>query len=284
VRTRTFLGFASPSIAVMVGLMALPFGLTVWLSLHRLTFRGEWLWGGLGNYEFVLTDPDFWRALEFTLVFCAITIPAKILLGFVTALALQRMGTLARTFFIACMLLPFIVTPVVGTLAFSWLFRDFGVVNYWLRDLGLGVNWWANEANSRTLVMLHYIWHGTPFATLVLFAGLQTVPRDEIEAAIVDGAGFWYRLRAVILPYLRSLIVFLALMMIMDAYRVFDSIAILTKGLNGTESLMYYNYRVAVVDNALARGYAIACLTVLGILVLLTPFLVNTWKEQRELR
>lgn len=283
-RVRTFLGFTGPSIVMMVGLMAIPLALTVWLSLHRLTFRGEWLWGGAVNYEFVLEDPDFWRALEFTLVFCAVTIPAKILLGFVSALALMRVGTVWRAFFVACALLPFIVTPVVGTLAFSWLFRDFGVVNWWLREAGISVNWWANQANSRTLVMLHHIWHGTPFATLVLFAGLQGVPRDEIEAAIVDGAGFWHRLSAVILPHLRSLIIFLALMMIMDGYRVFDSIAVLTKGLNGTESLMYYNYRVAVVDNALARGYAIACLTVLGILVLLLPFLVNTWNEQKGLR
>jgi len=284
VRTKTFLGFTGPSIVMMVGLMAVPVALTVWLSLHRLTFRGEWLWGGFTNYEFVLEDPDFWRSLEFTLVFCAVTIPGKIILGFLTALALLRVGPIWRSVFIACALLPFIVTPVVGTLAFSWLFRDFGVVNYWMKLAGLSVNWWANETNSRALVMLHYIWHGTPFATLVLYAGLQGVPKDEIEAAIVDGAGFWYRMRAVILPHLKSLIVFLALMMIMDAYRVFDSIAILTKGLNGTESLMYYNYRVAVVDNALARGYAIACLTVLGILVLLAPFLVNTWNEQKAAR
>lgn len=283
-RTKTFLGFASPSLIMMVGLTAVPFFLAIWLSFHRLTFRGEWIWAGLDTYEFVLEDPDFYRALGFTLIFCAVTIPMKILVGFLTALALERVHPVLRAVFIACALLPFIVTPVVGTLAFSWLFRDFGVVTYWMKELGITVHWWANEQNSRALVMLHYIWHGTPFATVVLYAGLQGVPRDEIEAAIVDGASFWYRLRAVILPHLKSLIMFLALMMIMDGYRVFDSIAILTKGLNGTESLMYYNYRVAIQDAKLASGYAIAILTVFGILLLLIPFLVNTYREQREIR
>lgn len=284
-KTRTFLSFTAPSIVMMVGLMALPIGLTVWLGFHRMTFRGEVLWAGFDNYERALTDPDFWRSVEFTLLFCAITVPAKILIGFVTALALDKVvGRGLRGFFIACALLPFIVTPVVGTLSFSWLFRDFGVVNYWLAQLGLGVHWLANEWNTRALVILHYIWHGAPFATIVLFAGLQTVPKDELEAAIVDGANWWYRLWFVVIPHLMPLFVFLALIMTMDAYRVFDSIAILTRGLNGTESVMWYNYRVGILENSITRGSAVSLLTIVGILVLLVPFLWNTWREMRTQR
>lgn len=283
-RTRTFLGFASPSIAAMVGLMAVPVALTVWLGFHRVTFRGEWRWAGLDNYAFTLEDPDFLRSLWFTLLFCAVTIPAKILIGFVSALALQRITPGWRGVFIACALLPFIVTPVVGTLAYSWLFRDFGIVTWLLREAGITIHWLGSEAAARALVMIHFVWHGTPFATIVLFAGLQSVPRDEIEAAIVDGASFRYRLQAVILPHLRTLFVFLALMMVMDGYRVFDSIYILTRGVNGTESVMMYNYRIAIVENAVTRGSAVAVLTVIGILVLLVPFLVNTWREQRGIR
>lgn len=283
-RTRTFLGFASPSIAAMVGLMAVPVALTVWLGFHSVTFRGEWRWAGLDHYAFTLEDPEFLRSLWFTLLFCAVTIPAKILIGFVSALALQRITPTWRGVFIACALLPFIVTPVVGTLAYSWLFRDFGIITWLLQEIGITIHWLGSESASRTLVMIHFVWHGTPFATIVLFAGLQSVPKDEIEAAIVDGASFRYRLQAVILPHLRTLFVFLALMMVMDGYRVFDSIYILTRGVNGTESVMMYNYRIAIVENAVGRGSAIAVLTVIGILVLLVPFLVNTWREQRGIR
>jgi len=284
VRTSSFLGFTAPSIVAMVGLMAVPLGLTIWTGFHRVTFRGEWRWAGIDNYLVTLEDPDFLRSLWFTLLFCAVTIPVKILLGFISALALQGIRPGFRGVFIACALLPFIVTPVVGTLAFSWLFRDFGIVTWLLTEMGVRIHWLGSDAASRALVMIHYVWHGTPFATIVLFAGLQGVPKDEIEAAIVDGAGFWYRLQAVILPHLRSLIVFLALMMVMDGYRVFDSIYVLTRGVNGTESVMMYNYRIAIVENAVARGSAVSILTVLGILVLLIPFLVNTWREQRSIR
>lgn len=284
-KTRTFLGFAAPSIAVMVGLMAVPLATTVWLSLHTVTFRGDWRFSGLLQYEATLEDPDFWRSVGFTLLFLAVTVPAKILLGFAAALALDKVTKGWRGVFIALALIPFSVAPVVGTLAFSWLFRDFGVVSYWIGELtGQRIFWFGSEAATRTLVILHDVWQGAPFATIVLFAGLQTVPKDQLEAAIVDGASVWYRLGYIVVPHLRSLFVFLALIMLMDGYRLFDSIAVMTRGLNGTETVMYYNYRVAIVENSIARGAAVSVLTVVGILFLLVPFLWMTWKEQREAR
>lgn len=283
-KTRTFLGFAGPSILAMVGLMLVPLGMTVWLGFHTVTFRGEFRWVGLDQYWTTLEDPDFWRALEFTLVLCAVTIPMKIGLGFAAALALNTLAPGWRGIFICAGLLPFIVTPVVGSLAYSWLFRDFGFVTWLLGELGIRIFWLSSEFWSRLLVILHHIWSGAPFAMIVLFAGLQGVPQDAKEAAIVDGAGWWDRMRVITLPHLRPLFVFLGLMMVMDTYRIFDSVAILTKGLNGTESVMWYNYRVAIIDNAVARGSAISVLTVFGILVLLAPFLWLTWKEQREVK
>ncbi len=283
-RRGTFFGFAGPSIVAMFGLMLVPFLLTIWLSLHRLTFRGDFLFNGLANYQDALEDSEFWSALVFTLLVCAITIPVKIVLGFVVALGLNRILPQVRGVFIACALLPFIVTPVVGTLAFSWLFRDFGIVSYWLSLLGITIYWLSNELTARALVILHFIWSGTPFAIIVLFAGLQAVPQDELEAAVMDGASRWYRIRHIVIPHCRSLFVFLGLMMTMDAYRIFDSIAVMTKGVNGTESVMYYTYRIAIVENSLARGAAISILTVIGILVLLLPLLRATYREQRQAR
>lgn len=283
-KTRTFLSFSAPSIFAMTSLMLVPLVLTIWLSLHRMTFRGEMIWNGLNNYTDAFAESDFWQALWFTLIVCAVTIPVKIVLGFLIALALNRVTPGIRGVFIALALLPFIVTPVVGTLAFSWLFKDFGIISYWLSLLDIQVFWLASEASARTLVILHYIWSGTPFAVIVLFAGLQSVPKDELEAAIVDGASRWYRIWRIVIPHCRSLIIFLALMMMMDAYRIFDSIAVMTKGVNGTESVMYYNYRVAIVQNSITRGAAVSILTVVGIIILLLPLLRETYKEQREKR
>ena len=283
-RRSTFLGFSGASIVAMAGLMLVPLLLTIWLSLNRITFRGDFLFTGLTNYQDVLEDGDFWTALSFTLIVCAVTIPAKLAIGFLIALALNRIAPGIRGGFIACALLPFIVTPVVGTLAFSWLFRDFGVVSYWLGLAGIKIYWLSSELTARSLVLLHFIWSGTPFAIIVLFAGLQAVPKDELEAAVMDGASRWYRVRHIVIPHCRSLFVFLGLMMTMDAYRIFDSIAVMTKGVNGTESVMFYNYRVAIVQNSLTRGAAVSILTVVGILVLLLPLLRATYLEQRQAR
>jgi multiple sugar transport system permease protein len=280
---RLFLALTAPSVAVMLALMAVPLAAGFWLSLHGYTFRGELRWRGLDNYADTFADPDFWTAVGFTLLLCCVTVPASILLGFGEALLIARMPRWLRGAVIACILLPFVVTPVVGTLAFSWLFRDFGVVTYWLGLLGIRIYWLASEPTARALVMLHWVWATSPFAAIVLFAGLQTVPPEQVEAAAVDGAGAWARLRHVTLPHLRSIFAFIAIIMVMDAYRAFDSIAVMTKGINGTESVMWYAYRVGVLENDLTRGAAIGFLTVLGIVALLTPFLWRTWREQRAL-
>jgi multiple sugar transport system permease protein len=280
---RLFLALASPSVVVMLALMAVPLAAGFWLSLHGYTFRGELRWRGLDNYAETFADPDFWTAVGFTLLLCFVTVPASILLGFVEALLIAQMPRWLRGVVIACVLLPFVVTPVVGTLAFSWLFRDFGIVTYWLGLFGIRIYWLGSESTARTLVMLHWVWATSPFAAIVLFAGLQTVPPEQLEAAAVDGAGAWARMRHVTLPHLGSILVFIGIIMVMDAYRAFDSIAVMTKGVNGTESVMWYAYRVGILENNLTRGTAIGFLTVLGIVTLLLPFLWRTWREQREL-
>ncbi len=282
--TRSFLLLAGPSMFAMLALTAIPLADGFWLSLHSFSFRGDLLWRGFDNYAATFDDPDFWRAIGFTLKIAVISVPVSLLLGFGSALVLMQLPVWLRGAVIACILLPFVVTTVVGTLAFSWMFRDFGIVTYWLGQLGIRIFWMGSDAASQSLVLMHWVWHTTPFATVILFAGLQTVPAEQLEAAAMDGGGAWARLRHVVLPHLQSLFVFLAIIMVMDGYRIFDSIFVMTKGINGTESVMLYWYRVAIEENALNRGAAIAFLTVIGILVLLSPFLWLTWREHRGLR
>ncbi|MCA9906492.1 MAG: sugar ABC transporter permease, partial [Anaerolineae bacterium] len=137
------------------------------------------------------------------------------------------------------------------------------------------------------LVFLHAIWYVTPFAVVTFFAGLQTIAEEPLEAALVDGANWFQRLWYVVIPGLRSLFVFVALINIMDAYRVFDSIFVITKQnpiYDNIETLMYYNYKVAVSFQQLGRANAMSVLTVIGIFIILIPFLYMTYKQQRESR
>ena len=114
---RSFTFFVLPSVSVMTMLMVVPLGTTIWLSLTDLLLRDldNSSFIGLANYSEVLRDPDFWRATRFTLAFVAITVPIEMALGIVFALLLDRVGR-GRAIYLAAMLLPFIVTPVVGTL------------------------------------------------------------------------------------------------------------------------------------------------------------------------
>lgn len=272
----------------MLLLMIVPLLAAIWLGLHFITFRNvtspEWV--GLENYLFMLGDEGFWSALRFTIVYIVVTVPLQILIGLGVALLLDQVRAF-RGIYIAATLLPFVVTPVVGTLVFRQTFDRYGIYPYILEQLfGLDINFFTID-NITWLVFFHAIWYVTPFAIITLFAGLQTVPQEPLEAAKVDGASWLMRLRHVVLPHLRSLFLFIALISIMDAYRVFDSIFVLTKQnpvYNHIETLMYYNYQVAVTFQRLGRANAMSVLTVLGIFFILIPFLIVSYREQVEER
>jgi multiple sugar transport system permease protein len=183
--------------------------------------------------------------------------------------------------YISASLLPFIITPVVGALAIKWLFRDNGLVPYFLSQFGISLFWMAQAWSARLLIILYGIWHVVPFAFIVFYAGLQSVPQDSLEAARIDGANAWQRLRYVTLPHLAPLFVFVTLIHLMDAYRVFEPVMVLTQGAF-TTSVQYLTYYILLQENNPYKASAAAVLTTAGIAVLLIPLLMRTWKEQRR--
>jgi ABC-type sugar transport system permease subunit len=285
-KRRTFLAFISPSLAMMLLLMVLPLVTAVWLGFNFITFRNldTPQWVGLQNYIEVLSDPAFWASLRFTLLYIIITVPATIVIGFLIASLLDQV-TRFRGVYIAASLLPFIVTPVVGTLMFRNTFDRSGLYTY-LLNLLLGYKLSMNGDTVRFLIMLHGIWYSTPFAMITIFAGLQSLPQEPMEAATVDGANVLQKTWYVVIPHLRSLLVFISLIGIMDAYRVFDSIFVLTKQnpLYKADTIMYYNFKVALSFGQLGKANAMAVLTVIGIFVVLVPFLITTYRQQTEER
>ena len=224
---------------------------------------------------------EFLGALRFTLLYTLVTTPFILGLGFLLALGVNRVTHQLKGFVISASLLPFIITPVVGALAIKWLFRDNGLVPYFLSQFGVSVFWMAQAWSARLLIILYGIWHVTPFAFIVLYAGLQSVPQDSLEAATIDGASTWQKLRYVTLPHLSPLIVFITMIHMMDAYRVFEPVVVLTQGAF-TTSVQYLTYYILLTESNPYKASAAAVLTTLGIAVLLLPLLVKTWKEQRR--
>lgn len=282
-RRRTFGWFAWPSVAVMSVLMVFPLVTTVLLSFNRIFLRDlssrEWI--GLENYTDVLQDPFFWSAFRLTMLFVAIVVPAHIILGFGLANLLDRVMR-GRGFYLAALLLPFIVTPVVSTLLVRDLFDRGGLLS-WLWEVFTDEPFVIDAGNVKWVIVLHGIWSITPFAVITFFAGMQTLPGERIEAADMDGAGFWAKQWFVVIPHLRSLIVFVLLITIMDAYRVFDSSFVFGQSVGrSAHALSVYSFNTALNAQIgrIGKGNAIAVLMVIGIFVVLIPFLRKSYQEQ----
>ncbi len=224
---------------------------------------------------------EFFSALRFTLLYIAATTPFVLGGGLLLALAMNRVTQRLKAVFIAASLLPFIITPVVGALAIKWLFRDNGLVPHLLSGVGVQVFWMAQAWSAQLLVILYGIWHVLPFAFIVFYAGLQGVPQDALEAATIDGATAWQKLRYVTLPHLMPLLVFVLMMHLMDAYRVFEPVMVLTQGAF-TTSVQYLTYHVLLQEDNPYNASAASVLTIIGIALLLIPLLLKTWREQRQ--
>ncbi len=234
--------------------------------------------GSAGQAE---SHNEYLAALRFTLLYTLATTPFVLGGGLLLALAVNAATQRLKAGLIAASLLPFIITPVVGALAIKWLFRDNGLVPQLLAQVGVQVFWLAQAWSARLLIVLYGIWHVLPFAFIVFYAGLQSVPQDSIEAAKLDGASAWQRLRHVTLPHLAPLLAFVTLIHLMDAYRVFEPVLVLTQGAF-TTSLQVLSYDILINENNPYKASAAALLTLLGMAVLLAPLLRKTWREQHQ--
>ena len=284
---KTFVSFVSPSVIIMLVLMVFPLVTAIVLGFNYITFQNfaDPVFVGLQNYKELLADSAFWGSLKFTLIYIVFTVPVQITIGFLVALLLDQVERF-RGVYIAASLLPFVVTPVVGTLMFRSLFDRGGGLFYYLLDVLFNYEFFMTTTSVRLLIILQGIWYTTPFSMITLFAGLQTLPKSAMEAATVDGANAFHKLWYVVLPHLRSLFVFIGMIAVMDAYRVFDNILVMTKDnpAFNADTIMYYNFKMAISFGRQGKANAMSILTIFGIFIVLIPFLRTTYKQQMEKR
>jgi len=235
-----------------------------------------------------LLNIDFWKALRFTLTFTLITLPLVIGVGLLIALAVNNAARAIRGPVIFVSLLPFIITPVIGALSIRWLFVSDGIMTHFLewwlqQDISMFAQGWTIEI----LMLFYRVWHVAPFTFVIFYAGLQTVNMDTLESAIIDGASRFERLRYVVIPHLMPLIVFVALIHLMDAYRVFEEV-IGFRSEAHVISLQYLTYDYLTPDDSgnrsISRASANSMLTMIGIVILLIPLLMRTWRDHKGTR
>ena len=264
----------APALGLIALIAIFPLVYAVWESLHRHDLRMPWLgrpFVGLANYAELLGDGRFWSSLGHTAGFAAISIALELTLGLALALAMHRasrgMG-LARV----AVLLPWAIPTVVAGLLWRFLFDSrTGVANAVLRGMGLidePVVWLAHTTLAWVPIILADVWKTTPFVALLLLAGLQNIDPALHEAAAIDGAGPWRRLRHVTLPLLAPAMLVALIFRTVDAFRVFDLVYVLTGGGPGTATEPVALYAFTTMLQHLRFGYGSA----VGVTIFLVTF------------
>ena len=270
---------AGPAFVVMMLVTAYPILQAVYYSLfnYRLTDPGNRSFIGLGNYGVILTDPLWWQAVGVTVIITVVTVVVELVLGFGLALVMSKALQSLRPILRAAILIPYAVITVVS--AFSWQFAfniTTGFVNSWLAWLpGISpdTDWFGDRWTSLLVICLAEIWKTTPFISLLLLAGLAQVPDVLQEAAQVDGATWWQRMWRVTIPNMKAAIMVALLFRSLDAFRIFDSIFVMTAGANGTESVSFLAYRQTISRVEIGLGSAVSVLLFLAVVLIAFGFI-----------
>jgi len=263
--------FLAPSIILIIALIATPLAHALVTSLYRVRgLRSDFV--GFENYIRLFTRSEFWDSLQVSLIFTVVCVFFHMTLGLSLALILNRV-VFARTVVRIGFLAPWIVAPSIGAIVWIWMLDpQFGVVNHLLISAGIlseGKPWLADPKLALMSVIAVDVWRGTPFIMLLLLAGLQAIPKDQYEAARIDGATAWQEFRYVTLPNLRYLLVVASTLDIIYTIRHFDIIAVMTGGgpAGATEVLPVLIYNTAFSQNAFGRASATGIM-LLGIILI----------------
>ncbi|KGM34129.1 carbohydrate ABC transporter permease [Inquilinus limosus] len=229
----------------------------------------------LDNFVDVARDPQWWRAVENTLVFTIVSVALETLLGLAIALLLNE-AIPGRGVLRAAILVPWSIPVVVSAKIWEWLLHDqFGIINRLLIDLRLidtGVAWTADPSLALGVVIFVDVWITTPFMVLLILAGLQLIPAEIHEAARVDGVSWWKRLRSITLPMLRVPIGVAVLFRTLDALRMFDLSYVL--GGNGDPTMTMTIYARNHLVSFQELGYGSAASTWVFLLIALIAIVI----------
>jgi multiple sugar transport system permease protein len=254
-------------VILLVGLF--PFVYTLLVSFQNITMLEEdTSFQGFANYARLLSDTRFWEALGHTLIFLAIALPAELVLGFLLALLfLEKMP--GRQIFVALIVLPVVVSPIVAGATWRLLFDNrFGPINQilsWIAGEPVTILWINNPTFVYPAILLAEIWQWTPFMFLLLWAALNEVDRSQLEAAEIDGASWWQRLWWVVLPAIRPVVIIALRIRGLDLFRLFDVVWGLTRGGPGTmtETISIYTYVVGFQQFETSYAAAMALVIIL---------------------
>ena len=266
-----------PSAVVLLAFVIVPVVMALVLSFSKwelLSVAGK-QFVGLGNYRFLLTNKEFWNTIKNTIYFGAVKIPADIILSLLVAMLLN--GSIrGLSFYRTIYFLPVITSTVAVSAVWRYMYDpNFGFANVVLKWLGVGPQTWLYDPKLAMIsVILVALWKGLGYDIIIYLAGLQSIPRMYYEAASIDGANAWQKFWKITWPLLSPVTYFIFIMSIINSFKVFSQIHVLTPGggpLKSTEVMVLYIYRQAFQEFRFGRAAA-AAFILFGFVTLVTQF------------
>jgi multiple sugar transport system permease protein len=263
----------APAVIAMLAVTAYPIGYAVVLSLQQIDLRFPDVSGfvGLDNYGTILSSELWWTDLFNTAFVMVISVAIELVLGMAIALVMYR-AIFGRGVVRTAVLIPYGIITVVA--AFAWQFAfapDTGFVNH-LPLIADDMDWFGGRFSSFAVIIMAEVWKTTPFMALLLLAGLVTIDSQLYEAAKVDGASAWQRFTRITLPLMKPAILVALLFRTLDAFRVFDTIFIMTRGAQDTESVSILGFNQLISRLNLGLGSAVSVLIFLCVFLIAFVF------------
>ena len=277
-----------PALAVLGLMLGYPLFRLAVMAFQEFGLRQQFgtpaPWVGFANFSDILGDSYFWAVLTRTVVFCAVNVALTMVLGTAVAVLLTYVSPLVRRMVSVSLMLAWATPPLAAVVIWQWIFdTQYGLAN-WLLDRQ-GQSWLAEQLSFYFVATIIVVWMGVPFIAFTLYAGLTQVPRELIEAAALDGANSWQRLRNVAYPMLKPILLILTTLSVLWDFRVFTQVYVLQKagGISRDTNLLgVWAYQVSIGQNDFGTGAAIAIVMVL-ITVGMTVFYLRSMTKQESL-
>ncbi|TRC77534.1 sugar ABC transporter permease [Mesorhizobium sp. WSM4307] len=271
--------YVAPAVALVMVFFVIPLGMTAWMSLHNWPLMGEHAFVGLDNYWAILRDTRFWNALKFTGYYTVVVTIAIFAVAFPLAIFIEKprpLTNLYRTFFF----MPAVVGFASASLLWSWLLNvDSGLFSPAAYDLGLidrKFNLLATFQPAFWSIIAMVVWKVAGFTMIILMTGLQSIPQDLQEAAVIDGAGPFARFQAITLPLMRRTLALALILSVAGSILAFDQFYIILRGgpRNQTLTAVYWIFNQSFVSFKLGYG---AALSMVLLVILVALSLIQLW-------
>jgi multiple sugar transport system permease protein len=260
----------APAVITMLIVTGYPIVYAIYLSLQKydLRFPSQKEFVGLSNYGEVLSSSTWWSDVLNTFIITLASVAIELVLGMLLALVMHR-AIFGRGAVRAAILVPYGIVTVVA--AFAWKYA-FATGTGFVHIFGATTDPFSSRADSFVVIIATEVWKTTPFMALLLLAGLALVPDELHEAAKVDGASAWQRFWRITVPLMKPAILVALLFRTLDAFRVFDTVFIQTRGAQDTETVSILGYNVLINRVNLGLGSAISVLIFIFVILIATLF------------